>query len=338
MSDQINLFDLFEDTFGEDTVITEVAPAPKKEEKKEDKKTKAKKPIAENITLPVTVYASQWKEEISEIDGKTEVTLEELKTYLVNEGYVEIKASFTEVVKEDAGVVVGISGLTSYPNTPILGEQFTVATGQYTMALSVEADFDGIEKNLGSVARKWEEQYPQYKDAKLIVDLGSGIGYPISGEKIEKIPAGTVKYYYNGAVQEKELAEETDAAKLVEIVTGVAGGTVYKTSEDVLFVTLDRKASKKGKSSSSGSSATKAPAKPKEVLKIKLPFTATFTHCADKQITTEQFPGKEEVTEDEFVAWLPNNVSEEYTTDKTELLYFKNDNVVEVRLRSAKRG
>ncbi len=59
MAEQLNMFDLFSDTFGEDTVITEVAAAPKKEEKKEEKKPKAsaKEKKDEKITLPVTVYA-----------------------------------------------------------------------------------------------------------------------------------------------------------------------------------------------------------------------------------------------------------------------------------------
>lgn len=333
MADQLNLFDLFEDTFGEDTVITEVAAA--KEEKKSEKKASKKEVKVEKITLPVTVYASQWKEEIAEIDGKTEVTLDELKDYLVAEGYVEIKASFTEVVKEDEGVVVGISGVsTSYPQTPILGEEFTVATGQYTMTLNAEADFEGLEKNLGVVAKKWEEQYPQYAGTKLITDLSGGFGYPIVGEEVgENLSAGAKKYYYNGAVQEIELTEETSIDDFVKKVTGIAGGKIY-LADDVYFVTLCRRSTKKG---GKATSTTKTPAAKKEVKKFTLPFTATFTHCADKTISTEQFPDKTEVTEDEFIAWL-SNVSEEYTQDKTELLYFKEDNVVEVRLRSAKRG
>ncbi len=335
MADQLNLFELFEDTFGEDTVIQEVAAAPKKEEKKTPKKS-GKEKLPETITLPVTVFASSWKEEISDIDGKTEVTLDELKDYLVNEGYVEIKMSATDLVKEETGVVVSLAGTPSYSGTPFLREEVTVATGQYTMSLNGEADFEGLEKNMGTVAKKWEEQYPQYVGCKIIFDMAAGVGYPIAGEAVEKVPAGTAKYFYNGAVQETELAEEVDADKFTEIVTGVAGGKVYKTTEDVLFVVIYRKSTGK-KGSKTTSSSTKTAPKAVVKQKFKLPFKATFTHCDDKEITTEQFPDKEEITEDEFIAWLGSQY-EEYTADKTELMYFKADNVVEVRIKSAKRG
>jgi len=339
MSDQINLFDLFSDTFGEDTVIEEVAPA--KEEKNEEKKKPAKKVKAdEKIALPVEVYASSWKETISEIDGKTEVTLDELKEYLVNEGYVEIKMISVSVVKEEKGVVVGFSGSPSYAQTPLIGEGATLANGQYTMQLS-DADLDGLEKNVGTLAKKWEENNPSFKNAKVIFDISRGVGYPIAGEPIDKVPAGSAQVYYNGAVQEVTLDAETTADELLEKVVGISGGKIYQTEDGIIYPMLVR--STKGNKSSSGSSTKKAAPKPAPEVKYALPVKVVFTVHEDVLLTSENFPEKMEVTEKELIAWLGSNIADEYTEEKTELLLFKSreegqPDIIEARYKSSKKG
>lgn len=332
--DQMSLFDeMFAGAFGED--VPKIEPLVKKEEKKPAKKASSKKE-APKISLPVEVIASSWKKTIEKIRETTEATLDEIKNALVEEGYVELDMYSANLTNEDGKVVASFASTPSSGITPILcggNDNYRLAQGQFTMTLDKEEL--GDDAKVAGVAAKWEEQYPQFADCKIINDIGKGIGYPIAGTEVtEAVPAGTIQYFYDGMVQNMELAEKTTAEQVVLKITGATGGKLYK-SGDVYFALIVRTNVKKNASSSTKSTAPAA--KPKEEQKFILPFTVTFTHADDMKITATTFPGKTEVTEKELQQYLLTKY-EEYTEDKTEFIYFKKDAVVEARIRSAKRG
>ena len=336
MTGQFSLFDsMFSEAFGEDAPIMNV-----EEEKKEEKKAKkaaSKKGTETKVNLPVTVIASSWSEEVSDIDGKTEVTLEELKTHLIEEGYVELKMHGTGLfVEEDSKVVVGFDSIVSSNATRVFftSEELVICQGQFTMSLDKD-DFN--QKSLADCAKAWEEQYPSFVDTKFYYDIATGVLYPVAGDEIKddtEIEAGTVKYVANGAIQEITLEEKITADGLGKKIVGVSGCKFYK-SEDVYFPIIVRKV-KKGSGGSSSSVTPKTATKVEEQ-KFQLPFTVTFSHADDMNITAATFPGKTEVTSKELQQYLMG-IYEEYTEDKTEFIYFKKDSVVEARIKSAKRG
>ena len=336
MAAQISLFDdIFSDVFGEDMPALKVEETTKK--KTSSKKASSKKE-EDKVTLPCKVFASTWCEELTpdSLNGKSEVTLTEVIEYL-SPRYVELSMHQSVCVVEEGNIVCALSGVPSMNASPIYfvgdKEEIVIAQGQFTMSLD-KSDLEGAK--ISDVAKRWEEQYPEFAECKLFYDITKGIGYPIAGEVVtgdSLISAGSVKYVYNGSLQELSLESDVSAAEVAKKITSVGSTTLYK-SGDIYFPVIIRTT---GKKSSSTTSKTSAPAKPKEEQKFKLPFRVTFSHTDDMNITSVQFPGKEEVTSKELQEYLLTQF-EEYTEDKTEFIYFKNDSVVEARIKSAKRG
>ncbi len=331
--EQMSFFDMFN---------MSTTPVEEPATKKEEKKAEAKKPAAKKgakaveekkVALPVKVYASAWSEVIS-VEGKTEAALSELEEQLVSLGYKEV-AGANLAIDEDGKVVVGYAYNNLVKGTGFLtfrDGQVTVSSGSFNLEASEEDDFDD-KKTFNALIGKWVEQYPAYTDCRLIYSYGEAVAYPVSGKEVEgNVPAGTISYLYNGVVNQMTLDTEADADTVIEKITGVKGGWLYKNEEGIYSAVLKRSPSSKKKGSSSSSSA-----KPAEVQKFTLPIKVVFTHADDMRLTEEQFPGKTEVTDKELQQYLVN-IYEEYTEEKAEFLYFKKDSVVEARIKSAKRG
>ena len=319
--DTFNLFDLM----GIET------PAPKAEKKAEAKKPAAKKEKASSsktFTLPLEVVAPTWRETLTADDFSAEesVTADKVVEALKNKGYDEIKMWQSTLSSSGDKLVVTVNN-TGY-TSKVTDETFCIVSGQYKMELE-SSEFEGNIK-LETLAARWVETYPEFKGCKMVYDATSHVAYPFPGKDQVKEMPQSFQYWFNGSVVEYTTTATSPDAIYQEIF-GVEGGW-YKLGE--VYFPMPKAGTPLKKNSSAGSSSAK---KEEVKQKFKLPFKVAFTHTPDREFTAADFDGAEEIEETLLQKKL-EALFEEYTADKTEFMYFKSSNVVEARIKSAKRG
>lgn len=342
---QVSMFGLFGDLF--DGYNPE-------DEKKEQKKEKAKKPAAKkeqkdktvNVTLPVAVYGRSF---IIENFGEGTMTLDELKVKLATERYAEIgtDAMVLQYQADKARVYVGMKRGLKPTDFGDEEEAYAVDAAWKICdggkVYQVEQEEDESLMCLDNVWKRFTECFPEYATYLPYCDETACVIVPIPDEskllKIQNTAPGQCCVF--NAFGKSITVENGIDAGVMRGLDGMDGKplevqySVYENGVHDYELCIYSTAGSASSSVRAGSGAKK---ETKE--KYKLPLTCFMaTWGATYELTSSDFDGKEEVTQDDIKKhFTPMYSIFADEKRKASYIYVKETNTLSIAFFSGTKG
>lgn len=358
----MDLFEMFgmsgDEFFGTEETKKPVKKAEKKPEKKAE--NKSSKSNGFKVTLPASVKARGF--EVT-VEGEGEITSEQLCEKLYELGYEEMHIRGISMVLAPNGIVyLCDNGVVASARDKAIfelpeaenedeGEDTEAATD--TEALKVvlvsgmrkiefTPDVFGSEKDPSEVSvkdllEKTAELWPDSKGCEVCVT--DGYAYLLSVTVDDKVlPAGTAIRIGDRV---EVLEDEIETAKVGEIYLGkLTDGTtarVVKVGKDYY---LSYSSGGKAKTFSAFASTASGKSEKKAVVKYSLPLTIySSLFGVSYPVTSEDFGGKEKITEEEVKNFLKPRIPSLFSSDhKIAFFYSEERKMLSCSIVSGKKG
>lgn len=350
-----NLYDdqlSFDDFFADDEVFT--APEKKEEPKKEKKAAPKQETKKELFRLPVNVQSGYCS---LILDGEGEITLAELKERLYSKSNMFAPKLIKVDSKDDKTVTVKFKSL---PRADYkFDKNYTIVLNDFKIEISPDdedADIDAIlngeeteessddkAKDLVEAAEAaWLKQYPDFEGCSFIIDDEKAIIVPIMQQNVTDSIEIPFSYEVfggeSGTITEEDIKPNSDNKVLYIAVNqklkerlGVDTG-LFKSKSGTYYAVPTTEGSASGKNSNSTKKAQKM---------VKTDITVCI-YGEKIKVTPNDFKGKEEVTEKEFLKWIcsaQGGGHDEYSVERGSWIDIDEKNNYAIpRFPAAKKG
>ncbi|MBQ7067172.1 MAG: Mov34/MPN/PAD-1 family protein [Lachnospiraceae bacterium] len=358
---------LFDDMFGLDDYQS---PEEKKEEKKEastkkeptkEKRKQSSKKTKEkeiSVSLPVTVVAGTWKEEIADINGKTEkIALKDIADYLYQLGYKCMAHKdvvfLTEHLEEHILYVAEKENHSANMDVQLFSASDTVTIaidGLINAEYSLEHQFSEKRREEVSVTDLllvFIANYPEYTGCTLNYDIESGILLPEFTKKpVEKISFPCEVKGADGilTIEESDITGKDIARSIFKKATGTvlpdADLFIYENTYGMLVLKFIAKVNKFSSFDKTGIQCANGAKEKKAVEYFYLPLTINLViYGMTHPLSPEDFNGKEKVTWEEIVTYLqPSYPIFSDPSRKPVHHYLKSHQILGIGFESGKKG